>query len=122
MRIPPGVRSSILLSDVDLERELVALTDAHTDDLFSWLAVHGATRFVNRRSRLVVDPERLLDPAAEPTEAFGQGAVYTRTSDGRALRTPDPAAREALRVDDSVRLACTTQPQFRGLARAPGAS
>ncbi len=96
MRIPPGVRSSILLSDVDLERELVALTDAHTDDLFAWLGDHGATRFVNRRSRLVVDPERLLDPAAEPTEALGQGAVYTRTSDGRALRTPDPAAREAL--------------------------
>ena len=60
------------------------------------MADHGATRFVNRRSRLVVDPERLLDPAAEPTEALGQGAVYTRTSDGRALRTPDPAAREAL--------------------------
>jgi N-formylglutamate amidohydrolase len=95
-RIPPAIRSSILLSDVDLERELVALTDAHTDDLFAWLADHGSTRFVNRRSRLVMDPERLLDPAAEPTEAHGQGVVYTRTSDGRLLRTPDAVAREAL--------------------------
>ena len=96
MRIPPEIRSAILLSDMDLERELVALTDAHTDDLFSWLGHHGATRFVNRRSRLVVDSGATPRPRGRADEALGQGAVYTRTSDGRALRTPDPAAREAL--------------------------
>jgi N-formylglutamate amidohydrolase len=96
VRIPTAIRSAILLSDDDLGRELLALTDAHTDDLFAWLSDHGATRFVNRRSRLVVDPERFLDPALEPTEARGQGVVYTRTIDGRPLRTPDPAGREAI--------------------------
>ena len=60
------------------------LTDWHTDDLFGWLGDQGAARFVNRLSRFVVDPERFTDPDLEPTEAIGQGVVYTRTSDGRA--------------------------------------
>jgi N-formylglutamate amidohydrolase len=96
VRIPPSIRSSITLSDRHIERELVALTDAHTDDLFAWLGDHGATLFVNRRSRLVIDPERFLDPALEPTEALGQGVVYTRTSRGRPMRVPDVEARAAL--------------------------
>jgi N-formylglutamate amidohydrolase len=96
VRIPPAVRAAIRLDDRDLRRELVALTDAHTDDLFAWLGDHGATRFVNRRSRLVVDPERFSDPDLEPTEALGQGVVYTRTSDGRVLREADARDRAAL--------------------------
>jgi N-formylglutamate amidohydrolase len=96
VRIPPEVRASILLDDVELDHELRVLTDAFTDELLAWIADHGATRFVNRRSRLVVDPERFIDPALEPTEALGQGAVYTRTSDGRPLRAGDPEVRARL--------------------------
>jgi N-formylglutamate amidohydrolase len=95
-RIPPEVRAAILLDDADLERELVLLTDAHTDDLFARLGDRGVTRFVNRRSRLVVDPERFTDPSLEPTEARGQGVVYVRTTDGRPLREADPRERERL--------------------------
>jgi N-formylglutamate deformylase len=94
--IPPDVRAGILLDDDALARELVSLTDHHTDRLFAWLGGLGASRLVNGRSRLVVDPERFADDADEPMAAVGQGAVYTRTTDGRPLRAPDAAARAAL--------------------------
>ncbi len=80
--IPDDDRAAILLDDTALARELVRMTDWHTDRLFSWAVDRGATALVHQRSRLVVDPERFADPAAEPMEALGQGAVYTRTSDG----------------------------------------
>jgi N-formylglutamate deformylase len=95
-RIPPDVRADIAIDDAALDRELIRLTDWHTDDLFAWLADHGATRFVNRVSRLVVDPERFSDPEREPTEATGHGVVYTRTTDGRRLRDADPRTRDDL--------------------------
>ncbi len=94
--IPPEVRAGILLDDEDLARELLVMTDHHTDALFGWTTRHGARALVNQWSRLVLDPERFEDPAVEPMERVGQGVVYTRTSDGRPLRDPDPVAREAL--------------------------
>ena len=90
------MRAGILIDDDELWRELVRLTDWHTDDLFAWLADHGATRLVNGTSRLVIDPERFDDPVREPAEASGQGVVYTQTTDGRPLRDEDPLSRERL--------------------------
>jgi N-formylglutamate deformylase len=95
-RIPPEVRAGLLLHDAALAHELVQLTDWHTDELFGWLPDLGAATFVNRVSRLVVDPERFEQDAAEPAAGFGQGVVYSRTCDGAPLRAPDAAARERL--------------------------
>jgi N-formylglutamate amidohydrolase len=82
-------RSSILLDDAALAVELDRMTDAHT----SALALAASTRapvrpwlFVNRYSRLVVDPERFPDEREEMA-AVGMGAVYTRTSQGVPLRS-----------------------------------
>jgi len=69
-----------------LRRELVRMTDWHTDELFGCVVGLGGVFFVNRLSRLVVDPERFRDDAREPMSACGMGAVYTRTSDGAPLR------------------------------------
>ena len=83
--IPTDVRSRILLDDDALARELLASTDHHTDLLVADLdadvpvLAHGV-------SRLVVDPERFLEPAREATEAIGRGAVYTRGVHGELLR------------------------------------
>ncbi|MGV9245726.1 N-formylglutamate amidohydrolase [Streptomyces sp. NPDC003710] len=95
-RIPPAVRAGILLDDPELARELDHITDAHTAELAS-LAAEASTvtpwRFVNRLSRLVVDPERFPDEREEML-AVGMGAVYTRTTHRRPLRAagtdPEP--------------------------------
>ena len=91
--IPTPERARLLLDDAALARELVRMTDWHTDRLFSCAVDHGATAFVHRRSRLVVDPERFAEASREPMERRGQGAVYTRTSDGAPLRDLDPDGR-----------------------------
>lgn len=84
--IPGQIRAEILLDDVALAKELVRLTDSHTDRLFSWLLDNSATMFVNRLSRLVFDPERFVGDAIEPMESVGQGVVYTRTTAGDPLQ------------------------------------
>lgn len=94
--ITPGERRDILLDDVSLGRELLVMTDHHTDELFGWLVDLGATALVARWSRLVLDPERFEDASAELMERVGQGVVYTRASDGRVLRDPDPVGRQHL--------------------------
>jgi N-formylglutamate amidohydrolase len=95
-RIPRDVRRDLLVDDAALARELVRMTDWHTDALFAFTGELGATRLVNGLSRLVIDPERFTDDAGEPMAAVGQGAVYTRTSDGLPLREPDEEARASL--------------------------
>lgn len=111
--IPRSVRREILLDDEGLARELVRLTDWDTDDLFDWLRDRGATMFVNRLSRLVVDPERFADDAEEPMAAVGQGAVYTRTTSGAPLRELTEEAR-------GRRIAQSFEPYHAALSRLVG--
>ncbi|MEU6283253.1 N-formylglutamate amidohydrolase [Streptomyces sp. NPDC047028] len=94
--IPDGVREGIVLDDAALERELDHITDAHTDriaEAAAGLAGRTPWRFVNRLSRLVVDPERFPDEREEML-AVGMGAVYTRTTHRGELRAagtdPEP--------------------------------
>ncbi|MHC0432133.1 N-formylglutamate amidohydrolase [Streptomyces sp. O3] len=89
--VPEAVRRGIALDDAALEDELDQLTDAHTDTLAERAAAAASVtpwRFVNRLSRLVVDPERFPDEREE-MRAVGMGAVYTHTSRGTRLRPPD---------------------------------
>ena len=86
--IPAAVRAGIVLDDAALERELDHITDAHTDRIAERAAERSDARpwrFVNGLSRLVVDPERFPDEREEML-AVGMGAVYTRTTHGKALR------------------------------------
>ncbi|QWB21736.1 MULTISPECIES: N-formylglutamate amidohydrolase [Streptomyces] len=86
--IPEDVRAGIVLGDEELERELDHITDGHTAEIAevaAGLAGVAPWRFVNRLSRLVVDPERFPDEREE-MRAVGMGAVYTRTTHGEALR------------------------------------
>ncbi len=100
--IPADVRAEILLPDNELRAELVRLTDWYTEELFAWLSDLGVTRFVNRLSRLVFDPERFLDELAEPAAAHGQGVVYWRGTNGQPLREQDADLR-AQRVEQIYR-------------------
>lgn len=96
--IPDEVRAGILLDDAELADELAAMTDADTDTVADEAAARAAVRswiFVNRCSRLVVDPERFPDEREELNDS-GMGAVYTRTSTGAVLRDPSSAEGEQL--------------------------
>ena len=84
--IPAEVRSQFVLDDETLRQEIVQLTDWHVDELFDGILEIGGVIFVNRLSRLVVDPERFVDEAREEMASKGMGAVYTRTAEGMPLR------------------------------------
>lgn len=94
--VPADVRRGLLLDDHELAEELRLITDHRTDVLAADVAELGATRFVNRRSRLVVDPERFPDPDLEVMERRGMGAVYTATTARSPLRDGDPEERRRL--------------------------
>jgi len=97
--IPPDVRADLLLTDVELAAELDEATDTATDEIAATALRHTRLRpstVVNTFSRLVIDPERFPD-AGEPANAFGRGAVYTRSCTGAPLRLePYPRATELL--------------------------
>jgi N-formylglutamate deformylase len=61
------------------------MTDSYTDELFD-LPGH-ADRLVFPVSRLLVDAERFISDADEPMAQRGMGVVYTRTHDGRVLKS-----------------------------------
>ncbi|MFJ5548753.1 N-formylglutamate amidohydrolase [Streptomyces sp. NPDC093225] len=86
--VPESVRADILLDDGALATELDHITDAHTAEIAGAAADRAAVRpwrFVNRLSRLVVDPERFPDEREE-MRAVGMGAVYTHTTHRERLR------------------------------------
>lgn len=113
--IPDDVRASFLLGDDDLERELVAMTDRYTDEIFA-LPQEIATSILFPVSRLVVDPERFADDASEPMSGKGMGVVYTTTSDGRPLRSAPPPN------DRALLLARFYEPHHAALERAVAAA
>ncbi|MET9560140.1 N-formylglutamate amidohydrolase [Streptomyces tauricus] len=93
--VPADVRQGILLNDTALERELDHITDSHTARIAAEAAARCAVtpwQFVNRLSRLVVDPERFPDEREE-MRAVGMGAVYTRTTHRKPLRRGDHQGR-----------------------------
>ena len=85
--VPPEARRAILLDDADLRNELLRMTDAYTDELFS-LTPLEAGRVVFPVSRLVCDVERFSSDDDEPMAARGMGVIYTRTSLGGFPRGP----------------------------------
>lgn len=94
--IPDDVRDEIVLDDDALRFELWRMTDHRTDVLAELAIAAGATAFVNRLSRLVIDPERFLEPEQESMEEVGMGAVYRSTADGEVLRDISTERREAM--------------------------
>lgn len=83
--IPAGLRTTFLLTDSELDEELLVMTDAFTDELFTCSAAN-IVYIVFPVSRLVVDPERFVDETREPMSQRGMGAIYTKTSRGAPLR------------------------------------
>jgi N-formylglutamate amidohydrolase len=93
--IPPTELADFLISASDLCREQLRLTDWHTAALYAE-GLPAADVVRAEVSRLVVDVERFADDRQERCSAFGMGATYVQTCDGRALRTLSPARRAEL--------------------------
>ena len=87
--IPAEFREQLAPNDSELASELLLLTDRYTDEFARGAAAYGGTLFVNRLSRLVMDPERFPDDADEPMAKLGMGAIYLSRQDGSPLRRPD---------------------------------
>ncbi len=85
-----------MLSEPELERELLIMTDRFTDQLF-FCDDSDATSVRFPVSRLILDPERYVQDDLEPMAERGMGVVYTRCADGRPLRLPPtPSGRQEL--------------------------
>lgn len=97
MAIPADVRDQFVITDLELDHELIVMTDLATDELFACPSAIANT-VVFPVSRLVVDPERFIDDENEVMAQRGMGVVYTATSGGQPLRSPltDPARQELL--------------------------
>jgi len=88
--IPEGVRRSIVLSDEDLEKEVLLMTDRYTPELFDAVVDLGGIALVNNYSRLVIDPERFEGDEKEVMASKGMGVIYTRTAYQQVLRRDLP--------------------------------
>ena len=94
--VPAAARSSIALSEKELQQELLTMTDHFTDELFR-VSENLAKTVEFPVSRLVVDPERFVNDRDEPMAAKGMGVIYTLTSSRQPLRkAPSMQDREEL--------------------------
>ena len=90
--IPEARRSAFVLTDDELQQELLTMTDRYTDELFTANSPDVLpVRFPV--SRIVLDPERYLDDALEPMSKRGMGVIYTKTSTEEVLRA-EPTTEE----------------------------
>lgn len=96
--VPEKVRHQFALSESDLADELVKMTDHLTLDLFT-SGVPESQIVRAPVSRLVVDVERFEDDELEPMAVRGMGAVYLKTSSGKALRHPISAEERRKLID-----------------------
>jgi len=94
--IPPEMKDKFFLSDDDLQKELLRMTDRYTDEIFSCVAELGGISVVYNYSRLVLDPERFRDDKKEVMAAKGMGVIYTKGSNGRKLREINENERNTL--------------------------
>ena len=91
--IPTELRSDFVVSDEELQSEILRVTDRYTEELF---ADPDSEAVVFPISRLVCDPERFLPDAHEPAAKVGMGVCYTHGSKGQEIRKLDSVARNSI--------------------------
>lgn len=94
-KIPQRIKRKFLLKSNDLKKELILMTDSFTESLYS--TRQNIYRCLAKISRLVVDVERFPDDSEEVMSKVGMGVIYTKTSEGKPLRSvPDDRERKIL--------------------------
>ena len=75
--VPQDIRKSFVLTQEELDHELLLMTDRYTDELFT-LPPGLAKMVIYPVSRLVADPERFPDDHEEPMSKVEMGVIYTK--------------------------------------------
>lgn len=84
--IPIEYLSDYSITQEELCREIVSLTDWHTDEIATPLINHGANGVYFPFSRFLLDVERYDDDAKEPMARKGMGALYTHGTNKQLIR------------------------------------
>jgi len=83
--IPNDFLKYFLISENEIEIELLKMTDHYTDELFQ-TSLDNSTKLIFPVSRLLVDPERFVDDSEEPMSEKGMGCIYEKTHKGEPLK------------------------------------
>lgn len=77
------LKEGYILEEKILEKEILKLTDWHTEDLYS---SKNCENIIFEYSRIFCDPERFSDDSKEQMAKVGMGVLYEKTDDGEAMR------------------------------------
>jgi N-formylglutamate amidohydrolase len=80
-----------LVTEEELKKEMLKLTDRYTDDLFFSADDEPV---VAGFSRIFCDPERFPDDENEIMAQFGMGVLYEKSDEGKVIRTVTAELRE----------------------------
>jgi N-formylglutamate amidohydrolase len=83
--VPEEFRGDFVLSQGDLDKEVLYMADNFTNYLYGEL-LYVSSYVMSKISRVVVDIERFQNEDDEPMSKVGMSALYTRTSSGDVLR------------------------------------
>lgn len=84
-------KEGFLITDSELNQEVLKLTDWYTDELFeskNWESVKAGF------SRIFCDTERFSDNSKEIMFKYGMGVLYEKSDDGRPIRNVTEELRE----------------------------
>lgn len=83
--IPNDFLKYFLISENQIELELLKMTDHYTEELFQ-TSLDNSTKLIFPVSRILVDPERFIDDSEEPMSEKGMGCIYEKTHNGDPLK------------------------------------
>ena len=83
--IPKGVRSTFLPSDEKIERELLLMTDAWTDEIVAYIAFDATGGDISGKSASVVDPGEIFERRRRVDGRARNGRLLHEAVDGGVL-------------------------------------
>jgi N-formylglutamate amidohydrolase len=87
------INEGFILTENEIENEILKLTDWHTEDLYS---SNETERIVFKYSRIFCDPERFSDDSQEPMAKVGMGVLYEKTDENQIMRIVSTELREKI--------------------------
>lgn len=85
--------NSYSCSQLELEAEILKLTDWYTDELFHSF---DNEMIIAEFSRIFCDPERFTDDSQEIMAQYGMGVLYDKNDDGEVIRIVTPELRQEI--------------------------